>query len=30
LKEREKVVTAGQLYLNNNDKVRTTERSLEK
>jgi membrane fusion protein, multidrug efflux system len=30
LKEGEKVVTAGQLYLNNNDKVRTTERSLEK
>lgn len=30
LKEGEKVVTVGQLYLNNNDKVRTTERSLEK
>ena len=29
LKEGEKVVTIGQLYLNNNDKVRTTERSLE-
>lgn len=30
LKEGEKVVTVGQLYLNNNDKVRTTEKSLEK
>ena len=30
LKEGEKVVTVGQLYLNNNDKVRTTERSLSK
>ena len=30
LKEGEKVVTVGQLYLNNNDKVRTSERSLEK
>jgi len=30
LKEGEKVVTVGQLYLNNNDKVRTTERSLPK
>jgi len=26
----EKVVTVGQLYLKNNDKVRTTEKSLEK
>jgi len=30
LKEGEKVVTVGQLYLTNNDKVRTTEKSLEK
>jgi RND family efflux transporter MFP subunit len=30
LKEGEKVVTVGQLYLNNNDKVRTTDRSLAK
>lgn len=30
LKEGEKVVTVGQLYLNNNDKVRTTEKSLAK
>ena len=30
LKEGEKVVTVGQLYLNNNDKVRTTEKSLQK
>jgi RND family efflux transporter MFP subunit len=30
LKEGEKVVTVGQLYLNNNDKVRTTSRSIEK
>jgi membrane fusion protein (multidrug efflux system) len=30
LKEGDKVVTVGQLYLNNNDKVRTTERSLSK
>ena len=30
LKEGETVVTVGQLYLNNNDKVRTTEKSLEK
>ncbi len=30
LKEGEKVVTVGQLYLKNNDKVRTTEKSLEK
>jgi membrane fusion protein, multidrug efflux system len=30
LKEGEKVVTVGQLYLNNNDKVRTTDKSLEK
>ena len=30
LKEGEKIVTVGQLYLNNNDKVRTTEKSLEK
>ena len=30
LKEKEKVVTVGQLYLNNNDKVRTTEKSLTK
>ncbi len=30
LKEGEKVVTVGQLYLNNNDKVRTTDRSLTK
>lgn len=30
LKEGEKVVTVGQLYLKNNDKVRTTDRSLEK
>ena len=30
LREKEKVVTVGQLYLNNNDKVRTTEKSLTK
>jgi membrane fusion protein (multidrug efflux system) len=30
LKEGEKVVTVGQLYLNDNDKVRATEKSLEK
>jgi RND family efflux transporter MFP subunit len=30
LKEGEKVVTVGQLYLNNNDKVRTTDKSLAK
>ena len=30
LKEGEKVVTVGQLYLRDNDKVRTTEKSLEK
>lgn len=30
LKEGEKIVTVGQLYLNNNDKVRTSEKSLEK
>ncbi len=30
LQQGEKVVTVGQLYLNNNDKVRTTEKSLEK
>jgi RND family efflux transporter MFP subunit len=30
LKEGEKVVTVGQIYLNNNAKVRTTEKSLEK
>ncbi len=30
LKEGEKVVTVGQLYLNNNDKVRTSNKSLEK
>lgn len=30
LKEGERIVTVGQLYLNNNDKVRTTEKSLEK
>ena len=30
LKEGEKVVTVGQLYLNNNDKVRTTDKSLTK
>ena len=30
LKEGEKVVTVGQLYLNNNDKVRATERPVEK
>lgn len=30
LKEGEKVVTVGQLYLNNNDKVRTSDKSLEK
>jgi len=30
LKEGEKIVTVGQLYLNNNDKVHTTEKSLQK
>jgi hypothetical protein len=30
LKEGEKVVTVGQLYLNNNDKVRTSDKSLGK
>lgn len=30
LKQGENVVTAGQLYLNNNDKVRTSDKSLEK
>jgi RND family efflux transporter MFP subunit len=30
LKQGEKVVTVGQLYLNNNDKVRTTDKSLDK
>ncbi|CAN5516358.1 efflux RND transporter periplasmic adaptor subunit [soil metagenome] len=30
LKEGERIVTVGQLYLNNNDKVRTTEKSLTK
>jgi RND family efflux transporter MFP subunit len=30
VKEGEKIVTVGQLYLNNNDKVKTTEKSLEK
>lgn len=30
LKEGQKVVTVGQMYLNNNDKVRTTNKSLEK
>jgi Cu(I)/Ag(I) efflux system membrane fusion protein len=30
LKEGEKVVTVGQMYLNNDDKVRTTEKSLPK
>ncbi len=30
LKEGEKIVTVGQLYLNNNDKVRTTDKSLTK
>ncbi len=30
LQEGEKVVTVGQLYLKNNDKVRTTDKSLEK
>src|SRR5262249_33591711 len=30
LKEGEKVVTAGQLYLNNNDKVRTSDKSASK
>jgi RND family efflux transporter MFP subunit len=30
LKEGEKVVTAGQLYLNNNDKVRTSDKSTSK
>jgi len=30
LKEGEKVVTVGQLYLRENDKVRITEKSLEK
>jgi len=30
LKEGENVVTVGQLYLNNNDKVRTTDKSLAK
>jgi len=30
LKEGEKVVTVGQLYLNNNDKVRTTDKSQNK
>jgi membrane fusion protein (multidrug efflux system) len=30
LKQGEKIVTVGQLYLNNNDKVRTTDKSLEK
>jgi membrane fusion protein, multidrug efflux system len=30
LKEGQKVVSVGQLYLNNNDKVRTTDKSLEK
>jgi len=30
LKKKKKVVTVSQLYLNNNDKVRTTEKSLEK
>ncbi len=30
LKEGEKVVTVGQIYLNNNDKVRTTDKSLTK
>ena len=30
LKEGEKVVTVGQLYLRDNDRVHTTEKSLEK